>query len=371
MFLNILGIRQAIAEIAGGGIKPELSAKLFVIEYTFPEFYKDVVKYREQDFLCKLERLAKGEAEEELRKELEDSETLQKYHKSEDLKSVLKDGPFLCGIDIEPYIYLSGTKAPEEVLVFDESILDELLSGDIVKMWHATSAIKKMPDLDKHQYQDIVTSKLKEKNAEIRVNAVMALRGIGDAKSVEPLIKALEDENESVCMNAADALGWIGNAEAVGPLIKALRDDTINVRLQAAPALGRIGDTKAVVPLIEALKSENESVHVNAAYALGCIGDAKAVVPLIEALKEADESVRVNVANALGSIGDAKAIEPLTEALKDENERVRGGAADALRRIGDARAIEPLKEALNDVSISVRSIAKRALEEIKAKQKSV
>ncbi|MCK4733402.1 MAG: AAA family ATPase, partial [Methanophagales archaeon] len=120
MFLNTLRIRQEIAERTGEGIQPELSAKLFVIEYTFPEFYKDVVKYREQDFLCKLERLAKEGADEELRKELEESETLQKYYKSEDLKSLLKDEPFFCGIDIEPYIYLSGTKAPEEVLVFDE-----------------------------------------------------------------------------------------------------------------------------------------------------------------------------------------------------------------------------------------------------------
>jgi uncharacterized protein (UPF0147 family) len=371
MILNKLRIRHAIAERTGEGIKPELSAKLSFIEDTFPDFYKDILKYREQSFLCMLEKLAKGEADEELRKELEKSETLQKYYKNEDLKSLLKNEPFFCGIDIEPYIYLSGAKAPEEVLVFDESILDELLSGDIVKMWHATSAIKKMPDLDKHQYQDIVTSKLKEKNAEIRVNAVMALRGIGDAKSVEPLINALEDENESVRMNVADALGWIGNAEAVGPLIKALKDDTINVRLHAAPALGRIGDTKAVEPLIAALKGENEGVRVNAADALGRIGDIRAVEPLIEALKDENESVRVNVANALGRIGDVKAIEPLIEALKDENERVRGGAADALRRIGDARAIEPLKEALNDVCISVRSIAKRALEEIKAKQKSM
>ena len=40
------------------------------------------------------------------------------------------------------------------------------------------------------------------------------------------------------------------------------------------------------------------------------------------------------------------------------------------RKIEVAKAVEPLIDALNDVSISVRSIAKRALDKIKAKQKS-
>nr|QNO47636.1 hypothetical protein MPIGPLOG_00003 [Methanosarcinales archaeon ANME-2c ERB4] len=70
MFLNILRIRQAIAEKTGGGIEPDLSAKLFVFEYVFPEFYKDVVKYTDQDLLCKLERLAKRDFDEELEEEL-------------------------------------------------------------------------------------------------------------------------------------------------------------------------------------------------------------------------------------------------------------------------------------------------------------
>ena len=125
LFLNIQKIRQAIAEGTGGEINPRLSTKFSAIEYTFPEFYKDIVKYREQDFLCKLERLAKEEADEELRKELEGSEPLQKYYKNEDLKSLLKDEPFFCGIDIEPYIYLSGKPlVVEEVMTREERMMD-------------------------------------------------------------------------------------------------------------------------------------------------------------------------------------------------------------------------------------------------------
>ena len=77
MVLNKLRIRHVIAERTGGGIKPELSAKLSFIEDTFPDFYKDILKYREQSFLYTLERLAKEEADEELRKELEGSEIMK------------------------------------------------------------------------------------------------------------------------------------------------------------------------------------------------------------------------------------------------------------------------------------------------------
>ena len=240
MFLNTLRIRQAIAERTGEGIKPELSAKLFVIEYTFPEFYKDVVKYREQILLCKLERLAKEKADEKLRKELEESETLQKYYRNEDLKSLLKDGPFLCEIDIEPYIYLSVVKAPEEALVFDEYVLNELLSGDFVKVGHAASEIKKMPDSAKEQYLDKIIPKLKDENGVVRRRAVSALGRIGDAKAVKPLIEALKDENEYVRRVVAEVLGRIGDDKAIDALTEALKDESIYVRSIAKIALDEI-----------------------------------------------------------------------------------------------------------------------------------
>ncbi|MCW3129839.1 MAG: HEAT repeat domain-containing protein [Methanophagales archaeon] len=222
------------------------------------------------------------------------------------MKRVLKDEPFFSGIDIEPYIYLSG-KPPEEVLVFDESVLNELLSGDFVKIERAESTIKNMSDSDKQRYLDITISKLKDKDGVVRGKVPWALVAIGDAKAVEPLKGALKDKYAFV--------------------------------------------------------------RTRAAWALGRIGDAKAVEPLIEALKDKDEHVRRNAAEALRKIGDVKAVEPLIDALKDKDAGVRGSVAEALVRIGNAKAIEPLTEAVNDESIYVRRIAKRALKEIKAKTK--
>ena len=364
MFLNTLRIRQAIAKSAGEGIKPELSAKLFVIEYTFPEFYEDVVKYRERDFLCQLEKLAKEEADEELRKELEDSEIMRKYYGDGDLKNLLKGEPLFCGINIEPYIYLTRTKAPEEAFGL-KSMLDELLSGDILKVAYATNKIKNLPDSDMQQYfLDNVQSKLKDTNPEVRENAVMALGRIGDVKAVDLLIEALKDENIGMRVNVAVALGNIGDAKAVDPLIEALKDENIGMRVNVAVALGNIGDAKAVDPLIEMLNDENVNVRLNAANALGIIRDVKAVDPLIEALKDETLSVRLNAANALGIIGDAKAVDPLIEALKDENIDVRLNATNVLGNIGDAKAVDPLIEVLNDKVDNIRGTAAWALGEI-------
>jgi HEAT repeat protein len=360
LFLNVLRIRRAIAERTGEGIEPDLSAKLFVFEYVFPEFYKDVVKYKHQDILCKLERLASGYAEEEL-EELENSKLLQKYHEDEDLSSLLRDEPFFCGINIEPYIYLSGTEESQEVAASDESILDELLSEDFVKKGHAADAINKMSDSEKQQFLKIVISKLKDDNVSVRKNAALALGIIGDAGAVEALIGALKGGHEYVCAAAASALGAVGDVRAVGSLKEALTDENTSVRGNAARALGAIGDTRAVEALEEALKDEAAFVRAAAASALGAVGDVRAVGSLKEVSKDDDWAVRENVALALGDIGDARAIVALEEALEDDEWHVRRAAAEALGRIGDPRAVESLNVASEDPEVFVRIAAAEAL----------
>ena len=63
---------------------------------------------------------------------------------------------------------------------------------------------------------------------------------MGDARAVEPLIKALEDVNEVARWNAAGALGEIKDARAVEPLTQALEDVDEEVREAAKEALEKI-----------------------------------------------------------------------------------------------------------------------------------
>ena len=379
-FLNTLRIRQIIAERTGEGIKPELFVKLYATEYTFPEFYKDVVKYK-GDFLCTLERLAKGDSDEGLREKLDGSLTLQTYYKNEKITNLLKDKPFFYEIeDIEPYIYLSGAKAPEEVSGFDEPVLEELSSGDWVKMQYAANKIKKMPDLDKEHYVNAIIPKLEDKNGDVREGAAGALGMIGDANAVDPLTATLlkNDEIEVVRTRAAGALGMIGDAKGDAKAVEALIEVLSNaneieaVRKEAIEALGKIGNPKAVEPLISALKDEDGNVRWKAVDALGMIGGAKAAEALIrKAADDEYEPVNYSTAEALVRIG-AEAVEPLMEALEDENSsiKVRYYAALVLGRIGDVKAKELLEKVSEDKDNTqlVRRTAKNALKEIEAKQ---
>jgi HEAT repeat protein len=364
MFLNVLRIRRAIAERTGEGIEPDLSAKLFVFERGFQEFYRDVVKYKGEDLLCKLERLAKGDSDEKLEGELKNSDLMRKYHEDDDLSSLLRDEPFFCGIDIEPYIYLSGTESSQEIMAYDEFMLDELFCGDYMKMDHAVITINGMPDSEKQRFLKSVISKLKDGAWRVRENAAWALGAIGDARAVEALIDVLEDgdEDESMQGAAARALGHIGDPRAVEALKDALKDEDALVRWNAAEALGEISDVRSVEALMSVLKDVDWRVRENAARALGWIGDARAFEALEEVLEDETASVRESVSCALGAIGGARAVAALEKVLvADDDASVRGNAAGVLGWVGGARAVKALIEALKDMDCHVRENAAEAL----------
>jgi hypothetical protein len=116
-------------------------------------------------------------------------------------------------------------------------------------------------------------------------------------------------------------------------LISALKDENPDLRWRAATVLGDIGDAKAVEPLVKALEDNYEPARFAAEEALARIGD-KAVEPLIDALKNAHPFVRGGAAKVLGTIASAKAIGPLTVISKNDGfPVVRGFAKDALKSI--------------------------------------
>ncbi|ODS34707.1 MAG: heat repeat-containing PBS lyase [Candidatus Scalindua rubra] len=201
---------------------------------------------------------------------------------------------------------------------------------------------------------------LGDRDLEVREEAAEALGKIGDARAVEPLIKALGDW--VVGGKAAKALGEIGDARAVKPLIKELGDMSSNIQSEAAWALGKIDDTRAVEPLIRALGGKDEYVRKEATKALLKIGTS-AIGALKKALADRNRDIRMHAAEILVRIGDP-AVEPLIMALGDENLVVREKAAETLGKICDTRAVEPLIRALEDRVSDVRKESAKALGKI-------
>jgi HEAT repeat protein len=100
-----------------------------------------------------------------------------------------------------------------------------------------------IPNVEKMREKKDVKGLIKalgdEKDSEVRGNAAQALGTIGDARAVEPLIRALGDSDWRVLWNAARALGKIGDPQAVEPLILLLRDPLIEGRDPVRKAIRR------------------------------------------------------------------------------------------------------------------------------------
>ena len=197
MFLNTLRVRQSIAKIAGLNINTELFAKFFVIEYVFPELFRDVVKYKGQNILYKLEKLMQENPDEELLTVLKNSKILKKYHEDEDLSNLLNDEPFFNNLDIDPYIYLSEIEVTDsyEKTHFNEYYIEELMSGDYIRQVNAVENIKRNPYSDKQKIRRHFIVELENKDDFVCANAKKVLRLISDAKTLDELDKTLEEEN--------------------------------------------------------------------------------------------------------------------------------------------------------------------------------
>lgn len=183
--------------------------------------------------------------------------------------------------------------------------------------------------------------------------------------SMEPIVLALQSENQNKRYMAASALRLLGNAQVVIPLIEALSDIHVSIRIAAIQALGEIADSRAVEPLLLVLSRGEEGERKSAVKALGNIGNTRAVEPLLQNLGEWDYEMRLACAEALGNIGDTRAVEPLIEVLSDQNDEVRVAAAEALGKIGDACAVDVLVRLLDDESEVTQIAAAHALGRIR------
>jgi HEAT repeat protein len=220
-----------------------------------------------------------------------------------------------------------------------------------------------------------LTDALKDRDAEVRIQAGYAVGELAEPKSAIPLlVDALKDPDESVRWAAAVAVGRLC-PEAVPALCKALRDENPAVRAVAVKALGAAPEEArplmrkelpAITPLLDDKDSE---VRVQAAFTLRRIDPVAAVPALVAKLEDAAARVRLECIGGLGYIGPdaAAAVEQLIIRLKkDPDPALRCAAARSLRDIAPkAKAVvSALSEALEDEDVDVRCRAAYILGDI-------
>jgi HEAT repeat protein len=131
---------------------------------------------------------------------------------------------------------------------------------------------------------------------DVRKYAIAALGKIRDERVLDPLMLQLRnDEFKDDALNALVELGQ----PALSRLIKALKDKDENIRKQAVLALGRIKEAESIEPLIEMLGDSDWFTRLTAAAALEAIGDERGREAIKPLMKDPDMVVRMRVERIL------------------------------------------------------------------------
>jgi len=190
---------------------------------------------------------------------------------------------------------------------------------------------------------------LKDTDDDVRITAVRALGGYGDAssKTVEAvlpiLVGVLKDTDDDIRKTAVEALGEYGAAAAqtVEDLIPLLNDEVLDVRQATAQTLGKIGPAAAesIAALVSALNTESDSsAQCTIITTLEFFGpQAAPAVPGLMRVLEAGEVCIYQTLNILGNIGPAaaEAVPAITPYLL-KVEFLSLNATNALTKMGPA-----------------------------------
>lgn len=179
--------------------------------------------------------------------------------------------------------------------------------------------------------------------------ALLAIRELGWASTVEPLLDLAEEERSARGRGELlrETLAHLGAEAVVPPLrrrIASTRGEHREVELLRIA--GRLADPRLAPAVAERLREGGLETRVQAARTLGDLGDERAVPVLRTALEDPAWQVRAQAVRALGRLPAADAVESLARALSDPSWWVRLRAALALRHLGGAglralRATDP------------------------------
>lgn len=164
------------------------------------------------------------------------------------------------------------------------------------------------------------------------LNSALQVLAMSDVDTLSPLVEFLKGDDADLRMQAALALGEQRDARAVPELLTALEDEDVNVRYHAVEALGKLRAADAADALADVAETRDFFLAFAALDALKRIGDARAVprvLPLLE-----DELLREAAAELLGELGDEETVAPLTGLLNTPDAPTRV-AARALASLHD------------------------------------
>lgn len=245
---------------------------------------------------------------------------------------------------------------------------------------------------------------LESRDPAVRVEAVKALAVAGNARALDPLIRATRDNDAEVQEHAVDGLvnfylpgyvpaGRTAPLRRFGAEIKARISDTntqvvdtfvtvrpdvvtaigrvasggasMDARSAAARALGILRGKEGVPDLIEALRSKDSTLLYEAVIALQKIRDPRAGAALRPLLHDLDQRVQIAAIETTGALHYSEALPDLEDVLRhslgESRQNLRHAALTAIALMPDASIRDIFVRYLGDSDEKLRTAAAEGL----------
>jgi len=266
-----------------------------------------------------------------------------------------KYGDELLNIEIETFL---NKIASEKNIQF---FLEGIKSKNLTTRMYAIKIMKKYP---LKIIQPYVLIAINDKDPLIRKDAAELLGIIGDSSVIDILgEKITRDKDEDVRIEAIKSIQQIGNVSIVKFVIKALKDKSPVVKLEAIKILELYGDKSIIPDVLKTLKKEQDStVKSKLIYLLGKYGDKSLVKILVKYLDVSDSEIRKSAIEVLGDLGDITIIPKLKEIFKnDTSDDVKISCIFALSKFHTREMIPAFMELISSNNKNIKEAARTAL----------
>jgi len=202
-----------------------------------------------------------------------------------------------------------------------------------------------------------VRTAFRDSDWQLRRRAVDAVASATDPELLQSIVAALRDGHRDFSLlSSAIRLLSLTGMDVAAALIDLLRSEDADLRIQAALALGMQSSPAVVPALLGALDDPDRNVRFHAIESLGKLQAREAVGPIAEIAERDDFFLAFPAIDALVKIGDPSVAGRIVARLADPS--VRDVAAEALGTLGDEDAVPALIESLEQPGVPVGSIVR-------------
>ncbi|MDT7689957.1 MAG: hypothetical protein QOE46_2716 [Acidobacteriota bacterium] len=199
-------------------------------------------------------------------------------------------------------------------------------------------------------------SVLGDESWRVRRAAVEGLARRAAPDAIAALLNSVRENHHNISLlNSALQVLAMSDVDTLSPLVEFLQTEDADLRIQAALALGEQRDARAVPALLGALEDADANVRYHAIEALGKLRASEAADALARIAETRDFFLAFPALDSLIQIGEARIAPRIVPLLEDE--LLREAAADVLGRLGDEETIAPLTALLNATEAPARSVA--------------